>query len=78
MIFMMDVVKINWWVWFFIDPFWLPQRGHIPLSHPPPRRGLHKEMEVYGDGCSSRFDFKCTGLKNKRKIPDLYYCEECA
>lgn len=27
---------------------------------------------IYCDGCSSWFDFKYTGLKNKRKIPDLY------
>ena len=44
----MDVVKLNWWVWFVIDPFWLPRRGHIHLPHPPPHRGLQKVMEVYG------------------------------
>lgn len=29
------------------------------------------------DSCSNWFDFKCTGLKNKRNIPDLYYCDDC-
>ena len=29
------------------------------------------------EGCSKLYDFKCTKIKSKRCIPDLYFCEDC-
>ena len=28
------------------------------------------------DGCNQWFDIECTNIK-KRKVPELYYCEDC-
>ena len=29
------------------------------------------------DGCDDWFDLKCTDIKSKRHIPDVYFCEKC-
>ena len=29
------------------------------------------------EGCGKWYDFKCTKIKSKRRMPDPYFCEDC-
>ena len=29
------------------------------------------------DGCDDWFDLKCTDIKSKRHVPDVYLCKKC-
>jgi protein-arginine kinase activator protein McsA len=29
------------------------------------------------DGCDVWFDLKCTTIKSKKRLPDVYLCEDC-
>ena len=32
---------------------------------------------VQRDTCEEWYDFKCTSIKSKRSIPDVYICQSC-
>ena len=29
------------------------------------------------DGCDSWYDLKCTNIRSRRNVPDIFYCENC-
>jgi hypothetical protein len=48
-----------------------------------PKCGLSYEDDDGGkiwvccDGCNRWYDMKCTNIRSRRKIPDMYLCEQC-
>ena len=36
------------------------------------------DLWIQCDACDEWYDFKCTSLKSKRKIPDIYTCQSCS
>ena len=35
------------------------------------------DLWVQCDTCEEWYDFKCTSIKSKRSIPDVYICQSC-